>query len=114
MESGRGQGSLAPSSGAPSAGRFSVAGKSVLVTGATGALGRAAARALAGAGAALTLAGASAGQLGELATELGGAAVVPRRPETPHDAAEMVRAAVGAHGGLDGVLVASGMNHVGP
>lgn len=115
MESGRGQGSLAPSSGAPSAGRFSVAGKSVLITGATGALGRAAARALAESGAALTLAGATAGQLGELAAELGGPVVtVPRRPQAPQDAAEMVRAAVDAHGGLDGVLVASGMNHVAP
>lgn len=113
MESGQGQGPVAPSS-VPSGDRFSVTGKSVLITGATGALGSAAARALADAGAALTLAGASAGQLGELATELGGAVTVPRRPETPQDAAEMVRAAVDAHGGLDGVLVASGMNHVAP
>jgi len=105
---------MAPSSGIPSGGRFSVTGKSVLITGATGALGSAAARALAEAGAALTLAGASEGQLGELATELGGAVTVPRRPQTPRDAAEMVRAAVDAHGGLDGVLVASGMNHVAP
>jgi NAD(P)-dependent dehydrogenase (short-subunit alcohol dehydrogenase family) len=114
MESRRGQVSAAPGSGVPSVGRFSVAGKSVLITGATGALGSAAARALAEAGAALTLAGANAGQLGELATELGGAVTVPRRPESPRDAAEMVRTAVAAHGGLDGVLVASGMNHVAP
>jgi NAD(P)-dependent dehydrogenase (short-subunit alcohol dehydrogenase family) len=112
-----------------------VAGKSVLITGATGALGSAAARALAQAGAALTLAGASVGSLGRLAAELGGAppaepgtppaepgtrpvapviTTVPRRPETPDDATEMVRAAVAAHGRLDGVLVASGMNHVAP
>jgi NAD(P)-dependent dehydrogenase (short-subunit alcohol dehydrogenase family) len=103
------------------AARFSVAGKSVLITGASGALGSAAARALAQAGAALTLAGASAGSLTRLAAELGGAppaapviTTVPRRPETPDDATEMVRAAVAAHGRLDGVLVASGMNHVAP
>ena len=108
------RGSVAPRSDAKPAGQFSVAGKSVLITGATGALGSAAARALAEAGAALTLAGGSAGPLGELATELAGAATVSRRPETPEDAAEMVRTAVRAHGGLDGVLIASGMNHVAP
>ena len=100
-----------------SAARFSVAGQSVLITGASGALGSAAARALAEAGAAVTLAGANAEALAELAAGLGGerpAATVPRRPETPDDAAEMVRVAVQAHGRLDGVLVASGMNHVAP
>lgn len=97
--------------------RFSVAGQSVLITGASGALGSAAARALAEAGAAVTLAGANTEALAELAAGLGGgrpAATVPRRPETPDDAAEMVRVAVQAHGRLDGVLVASGMNHVAP
>lgn len=94
--------------------RFSVAGKSILITGATGALGGAAARALAAAGADLTLAGGNADALGELAAELAGAVTVVRRPETPADAAAMVTAAVRAHGGLDGVLAASGMNHVAP
>ena len=100
-----------------SAARFSVAGQSVLITGATGALGSAAARALAEAGAAVTLAGANAEALAGLAAGLrrrAPAATVPRRPETPDDAAEMVRVAVQAHGRLDGVLVASGMNHVAP
>jgi len=36
------------------------------------------------------------------------------RPDTPENAAAMVRAAVQAHGGLHGVLAASGMNHVAP
>jgi NAD(P)-dependent dehydrogenase (short-subunit alcohol dehydrogenase family) len=111
-----------PDSGVTS--RFSVAGKSVLITGATGALGSAAARALAQAGAVLTLAGANVASLTGLAAEVGGGpsaeprhrlvATVPRRPQTPDDATEMVRAAVAAHGRLDGVLVASGMNHVAP
>ncbi len=111
-----------PDSGVTS--RFSVAGKSVLITGATGALGSAAARALAQAGAALTLAGANVASLTRLAAEVRGGpsaqprdrlvATVPRRPQTPDDATEMVRAAVAAHGRLDGVLVASGMNHVAP
>jgi NAD(P)-dependent dehydrogenase (short-subunit alcohol dehydrogenase family) len=96
--------------------RFSLAGKSVLVTGATGALGSAAARALSQAGAALTLAGGSVRPLDELAAGLGRGPVVtvPRRPETPADAAAMVQAAVDGHGGLDGIVVASGMNHVAP
>ncbi|MEN3358527.1 MAG: hypothetical protein V7637_2509 [Mycobacteriales bacterium] len=97
---------------------FSVAGCSILVTGATGALGGAAARALAARGARLTVAGGNAEALGELVAELSemaaGVASVPRRPETPADAAAMVAAAVAAQGGLDGVLVASGMNQVAP
>jgi NAD(P)-dependent dehydrogenase (short-subunit alcohol dehydrogenase family) len=97
---------------------FSVAGRSVLITGATGALGGAAARALAVRGARLTLAGGNASALAALVEELGGAsggvASVAARPERPADAAAMVDAAVATHGGLDGVLVASGMNHVAP
>jgi NAD(P)-dependent dehydrogenase (short-subunit alcohol dehydrogenase family) len=128
MESAAQLESAAPGPDGRAAGRFSVAGTSVLITGATGALGSAAARALARAGAALTLAGANVVALDRLAAELGGETpvgppgravtpvirTVPRRPETPDDAAEMVRAAVAAHGRLDGVLVASGMNHVAP
>jgi len=100
-------------------GRFGLAGKSVLITGATGALGSAAARALAEAGALLTLAGGSAGPLNELAADLGGTrpgtvVTVLMRPDTPENTAAMVQAAVRAHGGLHGVLAASGMNHVAP
>jgi NAD(P)-dependent dehydrogenase (short-subunit alcohol dehydrogenase family) len=96
--------------------RFSVQGKSILITGATGALGSVAARALADAGARLTLAGGNAAGLAELAGTAGidDAVLVIRRPDTPADAAAMVEAAVARHGGLDGVLVASGMNHVQP
>jgi NAD(P)-dependent dehydrogenase (short-subunit alcohol dehydrogenase family) len=92
--------------------RFSVRGKSILITGATGALGSAAARALADAGARLTLAGGNAAGLAELGID--DAVVVTRRPDTPADATAMVEAAVSRHGGIDGVLVASGMNHVAP
>jgi NAD(P)-dependent dehydrogenase (short-subunit alcohol dehydrogenase family) len=96
--------------------RFSVQDKSILVTGATGSLGSAAARALAEAGARLTLTGGNAEGLAKLVDEAGieDAAVVTRRPDTPADAQAMVRAAVAQHGRLDGVLVASGMNHVRP
>jgi NAD(P)-dependent dehydrogenase (short-subunit alcohol dehydrogenase family) len=109
--------SVAAAVGPP--GRFGLAGKSVLITGATGALGSAAARALAEAGALLTLAGGSAGPLTELAADLhgtrpGAVVTVLRRPDTPENAAAMVQAAVQAHGGLHGVIAASGMNHVAP
>jgi NAD(P)-dependent dehydrogenase (short-subunit alcohol dehydrogenase family) len=95
---------------------FSVQDKSILITGATGSLGSVAARALAEAGARLTLAGGNAAGLARLADDAGfdNAAVVTRRPDTPADAQAMVEAAVARHGRLDGVLVASGMNHVAP
>lgn len=95
---------------------FDLRGRSLLVVGATGALGSAAARALAGAGARLTVTGGDAAALAELAGELRSATdvtVVSRRPETPADAAAMVGAAA-AQGPLAGVLVASGINHVEP
>ncbi|MFN8201287.1 MAG: SDR family oxidoreductase [Solirubrobacteraceae bacterium] len=97
---------------------FDVAGRSALVTGATGALGGAAARALAEAGAKVTLTGAGADALDALGAELrdGGAEVelVARRPESPADAEAMAAAAVGAFGRLDLVVTASGVNKVGP
>jgi NAD(P)-dependent dehydrogenase (short-subunit alcohol dehydrogenase family) len=40
--------------------------------------------------------------------------VVTRRPDTPAGAQAIVEAAVARHGRLDGVLVASGTNHVQP
>ncbi|WP_245835995.1 SDR family NAD(P)-dependent oxidoreductase [Mycobacterium rhizamassiliense] len=93
-----------------SASLFSVRDKSILITGATGSLGSTAARALAEAGARLTLAGGNAAGLSALDIE--DAVAVARRPDTPEDAQAMVDAAVSAYGRLDGVLVASGMNHV--
>lgn len=94
--------------------RFRLTGKSILITGATGALGQAAAAALGPAGARLTLASGNGPRLKEVAAQAQQAVTVQRRPQTPEDAAEMVRAAVSAHGRLDGVLTASGTNHVAP
>ena len=98
--------------------RFAVRGRSILVTGATGALGHAAATALAEPGALLTVAGGNGPALTGLVEELtgagGGVTSVELRPESEDDAEAMVRAAVTAHGRLDGVLVASGMNKVAP
>ena len=118
MEHGEAVADSVAAAGGP-LGPFGLAGKSVLITGATGALGSAAARALAEAGALLTLAGGSASPLNELAADLRGArpgavVTVLMRPDTPENAAAMVQAAVQAHGGLHGVLAASGMNHVAP
>jgi len=96
---------------------FSLAGKSALVTGAAGALGAAAARGLAAAGANLTLTGSSAATLDALAQELRGQGaaveVVARRPDSLADAEAMVEAAVAAHGGIELIVTAAGLNKVG-
>lgn len=96
--------------------RFSVEGKSFLVTGASGAMGSEAARALTAAGARVTLTGGNTAALEVLAKELPAEQVrtVTRRPETADDATAMVAAAVEAFGRLDGVLAASGVNKVAP
>jgi NAD(P)-dependent dehydrogenase (short-subunit alcohol dehydrogenase family) len=100
------------------AGLFDLAGRSALIPGASGAFGRAAALALAGAGAHVTLAAANENALGELAGEIaaggGQAEIIRRRPESPADAEAMVDAAVQAAGRLDVVVCASGVNVVAP
>jgi NAD(P)-dependent dehydrogenase (short-subunit alcohol dehydrogenase family) len=97
---------------------FDLSGRSALITGATGALGSVAARALAAAGAKLTLAAGSAGALEELGAELRatGADVelVARRPDSEEAAEAMAGAAVRAHGRLDVLLTAAGLNKTGP
>lgn len=97
---------------------FDLQGKSALITGATGALGSAAAKALANAGVRLTIAGGNSGELSRIEKEIqtAGAQVVsvPRRPASPDDTDTMVAAALGAYGRLDLVLAASGMNFVAP
>jgi NAD(P)-dependent dehydrogenase (short-subunit alcohol dehydrogenase family) len=95
---------------------FDVSGKSALITGATGAFGRMAARALGAGGAKLTLAAGSAEDLDALANELrvGSASVVavPKRAETEEDAVAMVDAATAEYGGVDLVVTAAGTNKV--
>lgn len=96
---------------------FDVSGKSALITGATGAFGKMAAETLAEAGAKLTLAAGGADALEQLAGELRGAGAavetVARRADTEADAEAMVEAAIAAHGGVDLVVTAAGMNKVG-
>jgi len=96
---------------------FGVRGKSALVVGATGAFGSVACAALAAAGAKLTVTAGNAEQLRALCAELEGTtstASVARRPNSEADAEAMVSAAVLAHGGIDILVVASGMNDVSP
>jgi len=97
---------------------FSVEGRSALITGATGALGSAAARGLGAAGAKLTLAGGNEPALEELGEELraAGASVelVARRPDALADTEAMAAAAVAAHGGIDLLVCAAGFNAVAP
>ncbi|GAB2471099.1 SDR family NAD(P)-dependent oxidoreductase [Jatrophihabitans fulvus] len=94
---------------------FDLSGRSLLIVGATGALGSVAARTLAAAGARLTLTGGSADALEALAAGLGTSDVrtVARRPDTEDDAAAMVAEAE-SQGPLAGVLVTAGVNHVAP
>jgi NAD(P)-dependent dehydrogenase (short-subunit alcohol dehydrogenase family) len=98
-------------------GRFSLVGRSLIITGASGAMGKEAALGLGSAGANVTLAGGNVAALEELAAHpalAGHAAIAARRPDTPDDAATIVDAAVEAFGRVDGMLVASGMNKVAP
>ena len=95
---------------------FDLTGKSALITGATGALGSAAARALSAAGAHVTLAGGKADKLAELAATLpkGRATTIAERP-VDEDAADRIIAAATAEGrGLDIVVPASGTAAVMP
>ena len=95
---------------------FDIKGKVALVTGASGAFGAVAARVLAGAGCRLVLAAGKASELASIAAECrdGGAEVVEvnTRPDTEAACSTLVGAAVSAFGGLDILVVASGMNKV--
>jgi short-subunit dehydrogenase len=89
-------------------------GSHVLVLGATGGLGSAIARRLAGFGARLTLTGRSSARLDELAGDLGGAVVGTAAADLsrPGDPERVVKLAA-AHG-LTGVVYAAGVVAFGP
>lgn len=95
---------------------FDVRGKVALITGASGAFGMVAARVLGGAGCKLVLAAGKAAELSVIAQECraGGADVTElnARPDSEAACAAMVAQAVAAHGRLDILVVASGMNKV--
>lgn len=97
---------------------FDLSGKSALITGATGAFGRAAANALAEAGANVAIAGGNAAVLAEVESELKskGAKVVSIKMR-PSDAAacdEIVEETVTGLGGIDIFVSASGSAIVKP
>lgn len=81
---------------------FDLTGKKALITGASGGIGAAVARALHGAGATVALSGTRAGPLGELAAELGERAlVVPADLSDPAAVEQLAKDAQAALGGLD-------------
>lgn len=97
---------------------FDIKGRSAIVTGASGAFGALAAKVLAGAGARLVLAAGNLAALEEVAAEcreLGAEVIaVNRRPSTEADCEAIAQAAVDGFGGIDILVVASGMNKVAP
>ena len=100
------------------AGLFQVRGKSALVVGATGAFGKVVCATLGQAGARLTIAAGGVADLDMLKTELAvvgiEVATVAKRPNTELDCVAIVETAVAAFGGVDILVVASGMNDVAP
>ena len=80
---------------------FDLSGMSALVTGASGGIGDAIARALAGQGARVALSGTRTGPLEALAAELPGAVVLPCDLSEPAAVDALVPSAVAALGGLD-------------
>ena len=97
---------------------FEVRGKVAIVTGASGAFGALAARVLAAAGVKLVLAAGKAAELDATAREcreLGAEVVeVARRPNTEADCDAIMQAGVDRFGGLDILVVGSGLNDVSP
>jgi len=97
---------------------FDLSGRSAVITGASGALGGAAARGLAAAGVHVTLASGDEAGVARVASEIadvdGDVNVIARRPESPAAAEAIVAAAVEATGRLDILVCASGVNIVAP
>ena len=97
---------------------FDIRGKSAIVVGATGAFGKVACATLGRCGARLTIAAGNSTELSDLARDLAEEKIpsqlIARRANTEDDAAAIVAAAVGAFGGVDVLVVASGMNDVSP
>ena len=95
---------------------FSVRGQVAVVTGASGAFGSLASRVLAAAGARLVLAAGKQAELEATAQQcrdLGAEVVaIARRPNTESDCAAIMQAGVDQFGGLDILVVGSGLNDV--
>jgi NAD(P)-dependent dehydrogenase (short-subunit alcohol dehydrogenase family) len=97
---------------------FDVSGQVVIITGASGALGRVVAIALGSLNARLLLASGSPDSLDAVAAEVraagGEVSTLVRRPESLEDAEAILAAAVEAYGQVDSVFVASGYNKPAP
>jgi NAD(P)-dependent dehydrogenase (short-subunit alcohol dehydrogenase family) len=95
---------------------FDVSGKSAIVIGATGAFGKVACSTLGRAGAKLVIAAGNADALATLQTELDAVGItshsIARRPNSEADCNAIVQTAMSAYGGVDILVVASGMNDV--
>jgi len=95
---------------------FDIRGNTAIVTGASGAFGKVAAKTLAAAGANVLLAAGNAAELKKLVGEceaLGGkVASIARRPASEADCNAIVEAAVNAFGRVDILVVAGGLNKV--
>jgi NAD(P)-dependent dehydrogenase (short-subunit alcohol dehydrogenase family) len=95
---------------------FDIAGKTAIVTGATGAFGAVAAKTLAASGANVVIAASNAEALKKVAAEcatLGGKCdIVAKRPSSEANCNALVATAVEKFGGLDILVVASGQNKV--
>jgi NADP-dependent 3-hydroxy acid dehydrogenase YdfG len=93
---------------------FDIKGKTAIVAGASGAFGALSAKTLAGAGANVVLAASNAATLKQVAAEcekLGGKTeVVVLRPSSEENCDKIVKAAVDKFGGIDILVVASGLN----
>ena len=97
---------------------FNVKDKSYVITGATGAIGRTCAIALAALGANVTAVGGNKAELEELAGEIkalksGKVEIVNKRPKTEADCKAILDVACEKHNGVDGLFVASGYNKAG-
>jgi NAD(P)-dependent dehydrogenase (short-subunit alcohol dehydrogenase family) len=95
---------------------FDIKGKTAIITGASGAFGALSAKTLAGAGANVVLAASKQDELKKVAAEceaLGAkAAIVALRPSSEENCDKIVAAAVDTFGGVDILVVASGLNKV--
>jgi NAD(P)-dependent dehydrogenase (short-subunit alcohol dehydrogenase family) len=93
---------------------FDLAGRSIMVTGASGAMGRAVSIALAALGSRLVLVSGSEGPLEAVAVEArergGEVTTVVRRPDSEEDVQAIFTTALAAYGSVDSVFVASGYN----
>ena len=95
---------------------FDVTGKSAIVVGATGSFGKVVCATLGKAGARLTVTAGNAAELDALAVELAAAGIdavaVNRRPNSEADCDAIVDRAIAAYGGVDILVIASGVNDV--